>query len=141
MNILKSKRTWYIGAVVISAALLAGGVYLLGQNNASWGGVCVGLGAAATGISIGGLFMHEMEKRRREIRHAKVIDSNDERLAYGRNQAAAMTNRSIMWLLFVIALVVAGLEAELYVVLVLAGTILASGIINIIFTVHYNRKY
>ena len=141
MKIFKNKRIWYITAVVLSAALLGSGVYLLGQSIASWGGVCVGLGAAAMGISIGGLFMHEMEKRRQEIRHAKVIERNDERLAYVRNKAAAMTNRIIMWLLFVIALVFAGLEAELYVVLVMAGTILISGIINIIFTVHYNRKY
>jgi len=136
------KKSFYIITLLIGIGLI--GIALcfrmFPEFPKSIGGVCIGVGAGLSGMSISNLHMKRLEKKRPEIVKQNEIEYSDERNTVIRNKAKAKAGDIIQWFIMGIAYVTILIEASLWVTLVVVSVFLLKTILEIYFMDKYQKE-
>jgi hypothetical protein len=135
-----------VGTRIMSAALAAAGIILLGlgvfTSDGAVAGYCFGLGAAAAALGVGYLVQISLlsKEKRDEIDRKKRIEVEDERNVSIRNRAGSAVNSVTTYALCVLIIGASLLGADVAVVLALVALMLARFVLLVAFHGHYARS-
>jgi hypothetical protein len=135
-----------VGTRIMSAALAAAGIILLGlgvfTSDGAVAGYCFGLGAAAAALGVGYLVQIALlsKEKRDEIDRKKRIEVEDERNVSIRNRAGSAVNSVTTYALCVLIIGASLLGADVAVVLALVALMLARFVLLVAFHGHYARS-
>jgi hypothetical protein len=135
-------KSFYIAIIIVGACLFVAAILssLMFEMPKSVAGVCLGIGTALLGIGIPKLIMKYCETTQPELMKQNQIEFHDERNTMIRNNAKAKASDIIQWFIMGIAYVAILVESPQWVIFAVVGVYLLKNILELVFTIKYQKE-
>ncbi|MDF2927240.1 MAG: hypothetical protein K0R57_6154 [Paenibacillaceae bacterium] len=129
-----------IGGIVLGIVLIGVSFLLQGEELKAWSGICIGVGASLSGISLPSLFMIRYDNKHPQQKRLKEIELKDERNRSITNRAKARSADIVQWLIMAIAYLLILIDAPLWATLAVVLVFTTYHILNMWFTIRYQKE-
>lgn len=141
---MQRRKLFYIGTLLLGVCLLFAALLLYfsrGEELKAIVGVCLGIGAGISMMSIANLLMKRMERKYPERRKQTEIEYSDERNTLIRFKAKAKSADILRWCVMAIAYITILAGTDLWVTMVVVGVFMLHSLLILFFTDKYQKEF
>ena len=134
------KKSFYIATLILGACLIGLSFLFNTEDVKAVAGICIGIGAGLTGMSIANLIMKHMERNKPEAAKWSEIEYKDERNTLIRNKAKAKAGDITQWLIIAVSFLSILGNAPLWLTLSFIAVYLIYSVLGICFMSRYQKE-
>ena len=139
----KTKKILLMAAVLLlGLASIYVAAFVIKDEHKSIGGILLGIGSAASALSLGGLIQNIFVPKAvlKQQKQQKEIEVNDERNIRIREKAGLVISRIMFYMIIVVLWVFVFMDVDMWIILLMTGMLVVYFVMLIVLTNYYSKR-